>query len=99
MNAIAKEILEQKQLTCDLMESGIIRAGGMLVKELADASEDEQLTLAHIKSVNEKFTTMLTAYADAKRDYNSSVDYYKSRGEIVEDKLELAEGANDEHNE
>lgn len=49
MTQIQQEIINDKQLQCDLIEIGVTRAAGVLIKENMEAVDDEALTLQKVR--------------------------------------------------
>lgn len=73
MTQIQQEIINDKQLQCDLIEIGVTRAAGMLIKENMEAVDDEALTLQKVRLLSHKLNSILYAYDTAQKD----VDDYK----------------------
>ncbi len=100
MTTIEQEIIANKQRSCDLIESGIIRASGALVKELNDAVEDESLTLAQIRLVSHKLVVMLDTFDDAQSDLEKTRNFYEKESASAEEKFDnTAEGAVDDNHQ
>ncbi len=73
MTQIQQEIINDKQLQCDLIEIGVTRAAGVLIKENMEAVDDEALTLQKVRLLSHKLNSILYAYDTAQKD----VDDYK----------------------
>lgn len=93
MDKIEQEIVEDKQREVDLIESGIIRVGSMLIEELASAVEDNRMTLERIRAFYNKIGKTLNTYDKATDELESLRRYYREKY-AAEDKEATA---NDNH--
>ena len=96
MTPIEEEIIADKQLQVDLVESGVIRASSLLICEAADAAEANRLTLEKIRSLYSKLGVSLKGYDRAFKDLNDSRCYYEEK-DAADGKKDKEAMADDNH--
>lgn len=90
MTQIQQEIINDKQLQCDLIEIGVTRAAGMLIKEHMEAVDDEALTLQKVRLLANKLNSILYAFDTMQKDVD---DYKRYVAESEEEKTKQQRAA------
>lgn len=79
MKDIEKEVIADKQIEADLIESGVIRISELLISELALLAEDGRLTLERIRTSWKKIGVGIGVYDKAIEDLESMRKYYTEK--------------------
>lgn len=75
MTQIQQQVLQEKQLQCDLIEIGVTRAAGALIKENMEAVDDEALTIQKVRLLANKLNMILDAFDTIHKDVESYKQY------------------------
>lgn len=79
MTEIENDMLKNKQLTCDLIEIGVTRAAGVLIRENIETVDDDALTLYKVRALSQKLNTILEAFDRAQDELNNFKSYIVKR--------------------
>lgn len=75
MTQTQQQILQERQLQCDLIEIGVTRAAGALIKENMEAVDDEVLTIQKVRLLANKLNMILDAFDVLNKDVDSYKQY------------------------
>lgn len=80
MTDFDQKLIEKKKLQCDLIEVGVVRTAGLLIKENMEIVDDDAMTLQRVRNLLRKLDHLVAAFDDAV----ASIDHYTQYAEQYE---------------
>ena len=87
-----KKLIEKKRLQCDLIEIGVTRAVGLLVKESMDIVDDDAMTLQNARELSNKLNKLIGAFDDAVASVKNYTQYAEQYEKDIKNESETEVG-------